>query len=401
MSMKKTTALVFDHRNRTKEGHKGQIEVRVIVNRKSYYFGTGIKVYRSEFVAGRIVNCAGADKLNERVAIIYNKVMELVNHSIATNLPLDAEFVRRKVWEVAEKKADNVLLEWIHQQIPLLDIKEGTRKHYYPLENRLKEWGKMLTWEDVTTEKIYEFDAWLHGIYKPISETALMAGVKPELISNAGVFNYHKTLKTLLRRARKMGKISSNPYDLLVGEFKRGETENTEFLTEDEMAKIRELSLERGSTLDISRDLFVFQMYTGMSYSDAEAFDFKKYKKIEGMWRYVGPRIKTGVQYVSELLPPVLEVLKKYHGTVPQVNNSDYNRRLKEIQRMTGIETRLHSHLARHTFATWMLSNDVKLENVKKMLGHKSIVTTQRYAKVLAQNVHDDYKMMSCKLECK
>ena len=63
--MKKTTALVYDHRNRTKDGHKGQIEVRVIVNRKSYYFSTGIRVHRSEFVAGRIVNCAGADKLND------------------------------------------------------------------------------------------------------------------------------------------------------------------------------------------------------------------------------------------------------------------------------------------------------------------------------------------------
>lgn len=398
--MKKTTALVFDHRNRTKEGQKGQIEVRVIVNRKSYYFGTGIRVYRSEFVAGMVVNCPGADKMNERIAIIYNKVLEMVNSSIASNIAVNIENIRRKVWEVSEHDDDS-LLSWIHEQIPLLDIKDSTRKHYYPLENRLREWGKMRAWEDVTTEKIYEFDAWLHGLRKPVNAAAIRAGVTPERIGNAGVYNYHKTFKTLLRRARRMGKITINPYDLLCGEFKRGDKESTEFLTEPEMEKICNLQLPCGSVLDICRDLFVFQMYTGLSYSDAEAFDFRKYKRVDNAWIYVGQRIKTGVQYVSELLPPVVKILEKYQGEVPQINNSDYNRRLKEIQRLAGIETRLHSHLARHTFATWMLANDVKIENVRKMLGHKSIVTTQRYAKVLAQSVHDDYQKMQRKLSGK
>jgi site-specific recombinase XerD len=119
---------------------------------------------------------------------------------------------------------------------------------------------------------------------------------------------------------------------------------------------------------------------------------------VDGTWRYVGQRIKTGVPYVSELLPPAVEVLQKYGGTVPQINNADYNHRLKEIQRLTGIATRLHSHLARHTFATWMLANGAKIENVARMLGHENIVTTQRYCKVLAQSVHEDYGKVRGKL---
>lgn len=390
--MKKTTALVFDHRNRTKEGKKGQIEIRIIHDRRSYYFGTGIKVHRQEFVAGRIVNCAGADKLNDRIAIIYTKVMGMVNSCIEANAPIDTKKIKREVWAAVETQTDSQpLLTWIHKQIPLLDIDEGTRKHYYPLENRLEEWGQMRTWEDVTTEKLYEFDAWLHSLRKPQSEAARLAGVVPERLSNAGVYNYHKTLKALLNRARRMGKIATNPYELLRGQFKRGDKENTEYLTEEEMTRIRTLPLPKGSVLDIARDLFTFQMFTGLAYSDAEAFDFKRYKKVDGTWRYVGQRIKTGVPYVSELLPPAVEVLQKYGGTVPQINNADYNHRLKEIQRLAGIETRLHSHLARHTFATWMLANGAKIENVARMLGHENIVTTQRYAKVLATSVHEDY----------
>jgi integrase len=397
--MSTTTAIVLDRKGRAKEGKEAMLDIRITSNRRHVYLSTGIKVRKSEWIAGQVVNRLDAKSLNERLAIIYEKVGRAVNEAIAADHQIDVAAIRKRVWaEIEVQSGKPVLLDWIHKQIPLLDIDEGTRKHYYPLESRLEEWGQMRTWEDVTTEKLYEFDAWLHSLRKPQSEAARLAGVVPERLSNAGVYNYHKTLKALLNRARRMGKIATNPYELLRGQFKRGDKENTEYLTEEEMMRIRTLPLPRGSVLDIARSLFVFQMFTGLAYSDAEAFDFKRYKKVDGTWRYVGQRIKTGVPYVSELLPPAVEVLQKYGGTVPQINNADYNHRLKEIQRLTGIATRLHSHLARHTFATWMLANGAKIENVARMLGHENIVTTQRYAKVLATSVHEDYGKVRGKL---
>ena len=397
--MSTTTAIVLDRKGRAKEGKEAMLDIRITSNRRHVYLSTGIKVRKSEWIAGQVVNRLDAKSLNERLAIIYEKVGRAVNEAIAADRQIDVAAIRKRVWaEVEVQSGKPVLLDWIHKQIPLLDIDEGTRKHYYPLENRLEEWGQMRTWEDVTTEKLYEFDAWLHSLHKPQSEAARLAGVVPERLSNAGVYNYHKTLKALLNRARRMGKIATNPYELLRGQFKRGDKESTEYLTEEEMTRIRTLSLPKGSPLDIARDLFTFQMFTGLAYSDAEAFDFKRYKKVDGTWRYVGQRIKTGVPYVSELLPPAVEVLQKYGGTVPQINNADYNHRLKEIQRQAGIGTRLHSHLARHTFATWMLANGAKIENVARMLGHENIVTTQRYAKVLATSVHEDYGKVRGKL---
>ena len=45
-------------------------------------------------------------------------------------------------------------------------------------------------------------------------------------------------------------------------------------------------------------------------------------------------------------------------------------------------------HIARHTFATTVaLSNDMSIESLSKILGHKRIATTQHYAKITDKKV--------------
>ena len=246
----------------------------------------------------------------------------------------------------------------------------------------------MNRWQDVTLENIYLFDSWLHTL------KAQDGG----RISDGGVFTYHKCLKALLNRAKDFGKISENPYINLRGKFRRGDKENVEYLTEDEMRAFELLIVPDGGLLAMAKDLFVFQMYTGLSFSDAQAFDIRNYKWDGQRWAHVGERIKTGVPYVSSILPPALNVLRKYGMKVPKLDNADYNHQLKALGVMAKIKTRLHSHLARHTFATFMLRNGVKIENVSRMLGHTNITQTQRYAKVLAQSVHDEFDMIAEKM---
>ncbi len=395
--MKKTTALVFDHRNRTREGSPGPVEIRVTDGRRSYYFATGIRVRRQEFVAGRIVGCAGASKMNERVAIVYERVMTLVNDCIERGLPVDKERIRREVWQETERLSDgDTLIDWIHAQIPLLPVGEGTRKHYWPLETRLREFGRLRRWEDLSVERICEFDAFLHAL-RPVpgryGSTAY--GRLGQGLSDAAIYNYHKCLKALLNRADRYGLIERNPYERLRGQFRRGDRENPEYLTEDEVERIRQLPLVRGSQMERARDLFIFQMFTGLAYSDAVGFDFSGYRQVDGAWRATGLRRKTGVAYVSQLLPPAVEVLQRYGGEVPRLDNADYNRWLKVIGERARCSIALHSHLARHTFATMMLRLGAKIENVSRMLGHTNIVQTQRYAKTLAQSVYEDFDKVS------
>jgi site-specific recombinase XerD len=67
------------------------------------------------------------------------------------------------------------------------------------------------------------------------------------------------------------------------------------------------------------------------------------------------------------------------------------NSYLKEIAEVCGIKKDLTFHIARHTFATTVtLTNGVPIENVSKILGHKSLRTTQHYAKILDKKVSED-----------
>ena len=52
-----------------------------------------------------------------------------------------------------------------------------------------------------------------------------------------------------------------------------------------------------------------------------------------------------------------------------------------------GINKQVTCHIARHSFATLILSYDIPMENLKRMLGHKNIAVTQIYGKILKSNV--------------
>jgi site-specific recombinase XerD len=58
---------------------------------------------------------------------------------------------------------------------------------------------------------------------------------------------------------------------------------------------------------------------------------------------------------------------------------------------VTGITKKLTTHVGRHTFATWMLRNGVPIEHVKKMLGHRRVTQTERYAKLLPMDVYGQF----------
>lgn len=380
-----TTSIVFDHRKRVKAGAEGPLEVRVTINRKPYYINTGVRVRERQWAFDKVINHPHSNELNDRLGVLVGKVMQAVNERLKDGREIKVAEIRQEIWQGV---GSYDFLSWVDEEIARLDIKHGTLKRYRTLSKRLHEYGEIRTWKDVTVESITAFDVWLRGrVYRSLH------------LSDAGRHNYHRTLRHLLYNAELYGKIPFNPYSRLRGKFKRGDHPTTEYLTDDEVAKIMKFEPTEGSIMEQAKDLFVFQLWTGLSYQDTQAFDFTKYKKVSGKWRLTAQRIKTGEPYVSQLLQPAVEVLEKYGMNTPKLINAVYNKELHAIGIACGISTRLHSHLARHTFATYMLRHGVKLENVSRMLGHTNIRQTLRYAKVLAEDVHRDFEKIEEQLQ--
>lgn len=110
-------------------------------------------------------------------------------------------------------------------------------------------------------------------------------------------------------------------------------------------------------------------------------------------------------------MPIAKEIIKKYSNhpvrktkglLLPVLSNQKYNAYLKEIVTICGINKTLTTHTARHTFATTVtLANGVPIETVSALLGHKSIKTTQIYAKIVAQKISEDMSALKQKLAIK
>ena len=388
-----STSIIFDRKKHAEGDHDGLLEVRITVDRKSYYINTGVRVMRKHW-AGAVVKRPDADALNNRLGIIVRRVSEKVNEYMEAKKPIEIDAIRSYIYSGSMSTGDSGMMAWIEKEIPMLNVSDDTRKHYWLLLDRLKAFGHLNAWSDLTVENIYKWDAWLHKM------TNVNSKDEEASLSDGTIHNYHKHLKAMLNRALTFGIIDATPYARLVGKFGSGEDENVEFLTEDEMQLILDTHPVPGTQMETVRDLFVIQMFTGLSYSDMQALDIKNYHKEGDAWVSSGKRIKTGVPFVSQLLPPVVEVLERHGWQVPQMPNQKYNAQLKTFGNVIGIDG-LHSHLARHTFATYMLSNDVKLQNVMRMMGHKKIQQTLRYAKVLAKDVQSDYDMVAEKLKKK
>lgn len=394
-----STAIVFDHRGRVGKNQEGPLEVRVTVNRKPYYINAGVRVLRAEFKYGVIVDRPDSDELNERLNIVVKKVEREINACIDSGNPIDVAEIRRKVYMVSvDDRRNNEFLDWVDERIELLTHAKGTIEHYKTLRKRLGEYNEMRAWSDVTVDGIMRWNAWLHSLTKPLSENQRLEGLEPEHLSDDTILNYHKNLKKLLYIAEKTEAIKKNPYSNLKGEFKRSKHDMVEYLSEKEMQAVMNAPVQRGSQIDVAKDMFIMQMFTGMAYADLMKFDISEYKEVDGKWIKNSDRVKSGVAFVGHLLPPVVEVLKKYGWKVPRMCNQDYNRALKKVQEKAGINTNLHSHLARHTFGTFMLRNKVDIVNLQKMMGHKKIEQTLKYANTIAQSIHEEFDMIEEKI---
>lgn len=222
---------------------------------------------------------------------------------------------------------------------------------------------------------------------------------------NNTINKHLQRLNRVVNKAVLYDYITKNP--LLPVKVSRERKEIT-YLTMEEVKRIEQknFGIHR---LEVIRDLYLFQIYTGLSYVDLRNLTHEHLRLgVEGNNWIISSRQKTGQPFRVPLLPQAEAILTKYKELtldkskklLPVPSNQKLNSYLKEIGDLCGIKLPLSSHLARRTFCTTIaLSHGMPLESVAAIVGHSSTKVTEAvYAKVLDFKLSKDMSDLKLKL---
>ncbi|MBR4973135.1 MAG: site-specific integrase [Clostridia bacterium] len=198
--------------------------------------------------------------------------------------------------------------------------------------------------------------------------------------------NYYRCFTGALNAAVRAEIISSNPFDKIASVDKIKVPESTrEYLTIDEIKKLIATDCKR----EIIKNAFLFSCFCGLRISDISAITWKQITQDGEQMR-----LQLQMQKTKEpLYLPISEQAQKFmpnRGTA-SIDSKIFNLptgqccndNIDKWAKAAGITKKVTFHVARHTFATMMLTLGADLYTTSKLLGHADIETTQIYAKIV------------------
>lgn len=368
--------IVYDRKKVATDKKLGVLEFRFSMERKQKYFSTGIKIAPKQWKNETIVFHLDAVALNKRLNVMRTKALDIVNKSWTDDF--DFNSIGRLFKGDSQQQQD--FISYCEQRTQKRNVCESTKERYRVFTRFLRSWGAVKDFADLSVSKIRSLDKYLHS-----------QGVR-----QSTVYNYHKYMKLFINDAVIDGLVAENPYRRLPFKISRGDKQYVDCLTEKQFEAVRSVSLTSPHLVK-ARDLFLFQCYTGLAFADLMSFDFNECTIVDGKYFYHDKRVKTSVDFVLQLLPQALGILKKYDFLLPKISNQKYNDYLKVIGVAAGVEG-LHSHMGRATAATLFLSKGMPINIVARVLGHTNIRQTQRYARTLSRDVRNAFDSIEDRL---
>ena len=355
------------------------IEFSFYCDGKRKYLSTGIMIHPSEWAGKKkeIIKRKDAKQLNELLQAWKDKASKVVAKAVRDGIT-DLDQIIKMMKN--DDSSHITFLEYCEKRRVERKVSENTKKRYDVFINFLKEWGKIVTFSDCNVSKIRAMDEYLTKQGK----------------AQCTIYDYHKFLKLFINDAIVDGLLERNPYKFLPFRIGRGEKQYVDCINEEQFNAIKELSIT-APHIRKARDLFLFQCYTGLAYSDLMSFSYKNCEEIDGKLFYHAKRTKTNTDFVFQILEPAKEILEKYDYNLPSFSNQKYNDYLKVVGGLVGAPS-LHSHMGRATAATMFLSKGMQLNVVAKVLGHTNIRQTQRYARTLNKDVRSAFDSLEGKI---
>ena len=372
MKKKSFVSAVYDRRKSVEKTGVGSVEIFIYLSRTERKYIALQSCNPEEWY-----HIQRSQKLKDEIAIYQDVVDNMIESGEDLCINTFNKFLGLKNKKRGKKEAKsyntpNGFIEFMLDQMDNEEFAPGTRKHKKVAIDAVRRFGRLNNFKQLIPENVKAFDDFLH---KETERTLTT------------INNYHKILRKYTQLAFLLGFIRTDPYKHPLCKFSRGISKERRPLTEDELIRLRKLN-DLPKKLERARDLFIFCAYTGLSYSDSQIFDFNTMTEKQGDLYFIdGKRIKTGNKFFTPILPPAMEILKKYGYEVPKLSNQKANDYLHDIEARMKLNKPMTVHVARHSFATLLLANDVPMENVGRMLGHTNIKTTQIYAHILKTTI--------------
>ena len=370
--MIRNTANVSFYCRESKKNKDGMapIELSLVINGKRCYVQLPRKEDPAQFK--RALNCKKDNDLKDYLRSIRVRLNEIETAILRDGQALTAEALREYyktggyiVYTVGDLFDDYMCI--LKKRVGIDLTPKTYRKYEIAREKFYKILPPTKPVSEITQAVILDYQTSMNQYYDYVTTNG-----------------YCQKVKTIVQFGIDNGKIRVNPF---VGIRLRRNEKSVQFLTEEEVAKIRTADYHNES-LNRVRDLFVFQASSGLSYTDMAKIvpsDFQLGP--DGQYYIHDKRNKTGIYYTAVILPEGVDILKKYGFQLPIISNQKVNTYLKVIRDLCGIDKPIFSHVARHTYATRCLNRGIRLEVVAKLLGHSTTRITQHYAKLLQKNI--------------
>lgn len=361
------------------------VQVEAYLGRKKKYFSTKVYLKPEQWDNKKLIvkNHPNADALNrliyEFVATIEKKELELWQQGKRISLELLKN-------ALTTQENNSSFISFFRQEVMNSSLKDSTKRNHLSTLILLQEFKKDIVFSDLTFEFISSFEYFLQ-----------LKGYHINTIAK-----HMKHLKRHVNIAINKEYIEIQKYAFRKYKIKTIENKHTHLVPE-ELERLENLILsDRYVKLQKSLDAFLFCCYAGMRYSDFINLSSENIVDINQETWLIYKSVKTGTEVRLPLYllfsGKGIAILNKYRDNLEDFfhlrDNSNVNKDLIIITRLAGLSKRISFHTARHTNATLLIYNGINITTVQKLLGHKSVKTTQVYTNVMDMTIIHDLEKM-------
>lgn len=377
--------LVYNRKKCLNKKGMALVQVEAYLGRKKKYFSTKVYLKPEQWDNKKLIvkNHPNADALNrliyEFVATIEKKELELWQQGKRISLELLKN-------ALTTQENNSSFISFFRQEVMNSSLKDSTKRNHLSTLMLLQEFKKNITFSDLTFELISSFEYFLQ-----------LKGYHTNTIAK-----HMKHLKRHVNIAINKEYIEIQKYAFRKYKIKTIENKHTHLVPE-ELERLENLILSgRYVKLQKSLDAFLFCCYAGMRYSDFINLSSENFVDINQETWLIYKSVKTGTEVRLPLYllfsGKGIAILNKYRDNLEDFfhlrDNSNVNNDLIIITRLAGLSKRISFHTARHTNATLLIYNGINITTVQKLLGHKSVKTTQVYTNVMDMTIIHDLEKM-------